>query len=273
MVADMSIIEVRDITFDYGHGNIFEDLSFKVEKGEIFCLIGPNGSGKTTLLDCILGTLKLKKGVISIDGKDISALGPRRLARSLSYVPQRHDSAFSYSVIEMAMMGRAAYTDMFSTPTARDREIAEDALGLVGIGHLRERPYTQLSGGELQLVMLARALAQESPVIVMDEPTSHLDYRHELVILETITGLVRKKGITVIIATHFPNHAFYFEDVHGKTEMAMLRGGSFLAKGRPRDVLNVENIRMLYGIESNLLSYRLKDGKEQKLIIPVRTMK
>ena len=269
----MAFIEVQDIAFDYGRGIIFEDLSFHVDRGGIFCLIGPNGCGKTTLLDCILGTLKLKKGAILINGKDISGLGPRRLARSLSYVPQRHESAFSYSVIEMAMMGRAAYTGMFSAPSDRDREIAEEALNAVGIAHLRERPYTQISGGELQLVMLARALAQESPVIVMDEPTSHLDFRHELVVLETITGLVREKGITVIIATHFPNHAFYFEDNHRETVVAMLSGGNFMAKGRPSDVLNVENIRRLYGIESSLISFISGGSREQRRIIPVRTVK
>jgi iron complex transport system ATP-binding protein len=269
----MPLIEVRNVAFDYGHGNIFQDLSFKVDRGEIFCLIGPNGCGKTTLLDCILGTLKLKKGTVLVDGKDVSDLGPRRLSRFLSYVPQRHESAFSYSVLEMAMMGRAAFIDMFSSPTDRDREIAEDALRTVGIAHLRERLYTQLSGGELQLVMLARALAQASPVIVMDEPTAHLDFRHELIILETITGLVRDKGISVIIATHFPNHVFYLEDGHERTEVAMLSEGSFLAKGRPREILNVENIRRLYGIESNLISFLSEDEREHWRIIPVSTVK
>jgi iron complex transport system ATP-binding protein len=269
----MPLIEVHHVAFDYGHGNIFQDLSFEVDRGEIFCLIGPNGCGKTTLLDCILGTLKLKKGGIRVDGKDITDLGPRKLARFLSYVPQRHDTAFSYSVLEMAMMGRAAYTDMFSSPTDNDREITVDALKTVGIEHLGGRPYTELSGGELQLVMLARALAQASPVIVMDEPTSHLDFRHELVVLETITGLVREKGVSVIIATHFPNHAFYLEEAHQRTEVAMLSGGTFLAKGKPRDILNVENIRRLYGIESNLVSFKSEGEREQRRIIPVGTVK
>ena len=249
----MSLIEIQGISFDYGQGNIFQDLSFQVDRGEIFCLLGPNGCGKTTLLDCLLGILKPEVGRILIDQKDISGLGPR--------------------VLEMAMMGRAAYTDMFSSPSDRDREIAEDALGQVGIAHLRERPYTQLSGGELQLVMLARALAQESPIIIMDEPTSHLDFRHELIVLETITGLVHEKDISVIIATHFPNHAFYFEDSLAETRVAMLNDGGFLASGRPREVLNVDNIRKLYRIESNLISFIYDNEKEQRRIIPIRTVK
>jgi iron complex transport system ATP-binding protein len=269
----MSLIEIQGISFDYGQGNIFQDLSFQVDRGEIFCLLGPNGCGKTTLLDCLLGILKPEVGRILIDQKDISGLGPRKRARFMSYVPQRHDSTFPYSVLEMAMMGRAAYTDMFSSPSDRDREIAEDALGQVGIAHLRERPYTQLSGGELQLVMLARALAQESPIIIMDEPTSHLDFRHELIVLETITGLVHEKDISVIIATHFPNHAFYFEDSLAETRVAMLNDGGFLASGRPREVLNVDNIRKLYRIESNLISFIYDNEKEQRRIIPIRTVK
>ena len=273
MVEDMALIEVENASFDYGQGNVFQGLNFTVEKGEIFCLLGPNGCGKTTLLDCILGVRKVKTGRIMVEGMEISNLSPSKLARVISYVPQRHESTFPYRVLEMALMGRAAYTGFLSIPGETDYEIAEEALRLTGIVHLKDRPYTRLSGGELQLVLIARALAQKSPVIIMDEPTSHLDFKHELVVLENIITLVRDRGISIVMATHIPNHAFYFEENHVLTRVAMLMDKGFLAVGRPQEILSVENIRRLYGIDSTLFSFSLENQKEQRRIIPIQTVK
>ncbi len=269
----MPLIEVHSASFDYGQGDIFQDLNFNVEKGEIFCLLGPNGCGKTTLLDCVLGVQKLKTGRILIEGRDISGLRPSKLARYIAYVPQRHEGTFPYGVLEMTLMGRAAYTGLFSTPGKSDYEIAEEALKMAGIHHLKNRPYTQLSGGELQLVLIARALAQEGPVIIMDEPTSHLDFKNELIVLENIIGLVRDRGISIMIATHIPNHAFYFEENDVRTRVAMLQKRRFLAVGSPNKVLSEENIRKLYDIESNVFSFSNDSRKEHRRIIPVRTIK
>ena len=269
----MTLITVNNAAFDYDQKNIFKGINFEVHEGEIFCLLGPNGSGKTTLLDCILGVLKLKKGRILFDGRDISSLGPGKLSKFLSYVPQRHDCAFPYSVFDIVLMGRAVYTKLFSAPSAEDRRISEEALDIAGISELKERPYTHISGGELQLVMIARALAQATPLIIMDEPTSHLDFRHEMVVLETIVRLVRDKNISVIIATHFPNHAFYFEDSRVKTGVAMLVDGGFMETGMPADILNPENIKRLYGVESNVIIHGHETGKVQKQIIPIRSIR
>ena len=129
----MPIIEVDNATFSYGQQNIFHDISFSVTKGEIFCLLGPNGSGKTTLLDCVLGTNKLKSGNIKVNGENITSFNPRKLAQQISYVPQRHECAFPYRVIDVTMMGRAPYTGIFSAPTQNDREIARNALMITGI--------------------------------------------------------------------------------------------------------------------------------------------
>ena len=269
----MSLIEVDKAAFSYGKEDIFHDISFEVSKREIFCLLGPNGSGKTTLLDCVLGTNKLKSGKIKVNGKNISSYNPRRLAQQISYVPQRHECAFPYRVIDITLMGRAAYTGIFSAPTQNDREIARKALMLTGIYHLRRRPYTQLSGGELQLVMIARALAQNTSLIVMDEPTAHLDFRHELVVLETIMNLVKEKEISVLMATHFPNHAFYFEDNNIKINIALLKDGQFMAVGPPREILNEERIEELYGVKSNLFFYSDDGIKEHRRIIPLKTVR
>jgi iron complex transport system ATP-binding protein len=269
----MSLIEVHNATFSYGEENIFQDISFKISRGEIFCLLGPNGSGKTTMLDCVLGSNKLKSGNIEINGENITSYNPRKLAQQISYVPQRHECAFPYRVIDVTLMGRAAYTGMFSAPTRNDREIARKALKVTGIYHLRRRPYTQLSGGELQLVMIARALAQNTSLIVMDEPTAHLDFRHELVVLETIMNLVKEKGISILMATHFPNHAFYFEDNNLNINIALLKNGQFISKGAPREILNEEKIEELYGVKSSLFFYSDNGKKDRRRIIPIKTVR
>lgn len=267
----MNIIEVTNASFSYGTQNIFRNINFSVKKGEIFCLLGPNGSGKTTLLDCVLGANKLKSGNIKINGEEIKSYNPRKLAQQISYVPQRHECAFPYRVIDVTLMGRAAYTGIFSAPSSNDRKIAVNALKLTGMYHLRRRPYTQLSGGELQLVMIARALAQNTSLIVMDEPTAHLDFRHELIVLETIMNLVKEKEISVLMATHFPNHAFYFEDNNLKINIALLKEGQFIAKGKPSDILNEKRIEDLYGVKSSLFFFDDNGNEKLKRIIPLRT--
>jgi iron complex transport system ATP-binding protein len=266
----MSLVKVFGADFRYGHKTIFQDIDFTIEKGEVFCLLGPNGCGKTTLLDCILGTLKLRKGGIMVNGQEITHLKPADIARSLAYVPQRHDRTFPYSVLEMVTMGRAAYTGIFSSPSRQDRMIAEEMIETIGLSELKHRPYTQLSGGEGQLVLIARALAQKTPVIVMDEPTAHLDFRHELIILQTIKKLVQKERKSIIMATHFPNHTFYFENNLLRTTVAMLYNGKFLVSGSPSQVLREETIREVYGIDANIISYDIEEKHKLRQIIPIR---
>lgn len=267
----MSLVSVRDVSFSYGNDLILKNIGFCVENSQVFCLLGPNGCGKTTLLDCILGTLRIKTGRISINEKTTDGMVPRELAKLISYVPQGHERTFPYRVLEVVMMGRAAYTGMFSAPNLADREIAEAALKSVGIFHLRKRAYTRLSGGEGQLVLIARALTQDSPVIIMDEPTAHLDFRNELVVLETIARLVKEKGISVIMATHFPNHAFFFENNEVPVTVAMLKGGRFVESGLPGDVLQEAQIKNLYDIEAGIVSYGRGVDKPRKQVIPLRS--
>ncbi len=268
----MPLIEVKNLAFSYDGKSIFKDISFCINKGEIFCLLGPNGCGKTTLIDCILGIIKPEKGHILVEGKDTSSMKKGHLARSISYVPQGHDGTFPYTVLDMVLMGRTAHIPLFSSPTEDDIFIAKEALAQVGIASLRDRSYTELSGGEGQLVLIARALAQNSPVIIMDEPTAHLDFRHEFVILETIMALVREKKISVIMATHFPDHAFYFDGNNVPTRVAMLNQGHFIKTGTPEEVITKENIKALYGISAEVVSINSndRDGVKKKHVIPVR---
>lgn len=267
----MSLLSGKNVSFGYDREELFRDISFQIQQGEIFCIIGPNGCGKSTLLDCLLGTLQPQSGEIFLMGKNINILRPKDIAKHIAYVPQDHEKSFPYTVMDIVLMGRAPYTGLFSSPTLEDIRIAEEALDLLGLRKLKMRPYTRLSGGEGQLVMLARALAQQTPLIIMDEPTAHLDFKHELMIMETIVHLVREKGLSVIMATHFPNHAFYFENNAIPTQVALMNQKTFSAVGHPSEVLSEENIKSVYNINAKVISYTMEDH-ELKQIIPIKTM-
>lgn len=264
------LIEVTGATFAYDSRTIFQDLSFKVRPGEIFCLLGPNGCGKTTLLDAILGYNKLKSGSIKIRGQELNKLHPGEIARHVSYVPQRHDRTFPYTVLDIVKMGRTAYTGRFSAPTEEDIEIAREALKTVGMLSMENQAYTRLSGGESQLVMIARALAQKTPVIVMDEPTSHLDFRNEYVILKTMADLVKDSGIAIITATHFPNHAFYFENQRVSVRMALMHEQRLLQVGPVTEVLNEKNMMTMYDMETRLVSIEVERDNAWRQLVPLR---
>lgn len=268
----MPLIEAKNVSFGYDRHDVFQDINFRVKKGEIFFLLGPNGCGKTTLLDCVLGLLKPGNGSILVNGTNIMDIRPEAIAKQIAFVPQSHEKTFPYKVIDIVLMGRASYIGLFGSPSEQDVAIAEEALQLVGISRLRDRRYTQLSGGEGQLVMIARALAQKTPLVVMDEPTAHLDFKHELIILETIVELVKEAGVAVLMATHFPNHAFYFENNNIATRVALMNKGNFLAVGSASEVLSEENLKLLYNINAQVVSYAINEKKELRQVIPISTV-
>ncbi len=267
----MPLLDVQNINFGYDQRDVLKDISFKVNKGEIFFLLGPNGCGKTTLLDCVLGLLIPRKGNIHLNGTNINVIRPETIARQVAYVPQSHEKTFPYTVMDIVLMGRASYIGLFGSPSEEDMAIVEESLDLVGILHLRDRRYTQLSGGEGQLVMIARALSQKTPLIVMDEPTAHLDFKHELVIMETIVELVRETGLSILMATHFPNHAFYFENNDIPTRVTLMNDNRFLKAGSPTEILSEENIRLIYNINARVISYPIGVGHELRQVIPICT--
>ena len=213
-------------------------------------LLGPNGSGKTTLFKCIAGLWQQQEGSIVCNGSDITPLPPEQRARILAIVPQEHEPPFPYSVFDAVLMGRASHVSLFSSPSHDDYQQTEKAMEVVGIGHLRERPYTKISGGERQLVLIARALAQEAPLLLLDEPTSHLDFRNQILILNKVREIVRQEGLTVLMTLHDPNLAMQFSD-----NVVMINDGHIIARGIPADVLTGDNLKKMYGIDVSIISY------------------
>jgi len=266
------MICVKDISFSYGNKNIFKEISFEVKEREILCLIGPNGSGKSTLLDCILGLKHTQNGYVNIKDKEVSSYKPNELAKHIAYVPQKQTSSFPYKVLDMVVMGRAAHIKAFARPSEEDKNQARSALDYVGLKGFEERLFTELSGGEAQLVMIARAITQDTKVIIMDEPTSHLDYHNELMVLEVISKLVKTKGVSVIMATHFPNHAYYFPNQGISTRVGILHESRIQVLGRPSEVLTEAHISNTFRIKSKVLKH-YENEKEYNHIVPLLTEK
>lgn len=267
----MYLVEVKNASFSYDNKRyIFENLDLTLSKGEVLCVIGPNGCGKTTLIDCILGMNKLQNGEITIEGTPISDIKPREFAEKMSFVPQGHKSTFSYTVLDVVTMGRTYATRMFIPPGAKEKELARKALIRVGLEGFEDREYTRLSGGELQLVMVARALAQQSKVMVLDEPTAHLDFSHELNVMETLSGLIKENNMSMIMSTHFLNQAYFLENAGVNTKVALMQDGGFIKTGKPSEVLTSEILENSFDIMTEIV----KDGGgERKYILPIRKKK
>ena len=268
----MSMLTLKNAGFSHGQTLIFKEVNFNISKGETLCLLGPNGCGKTTLIDCILGINKLDSGEIYLNNHLVNRLSPRQIARIMAYVPQKHTSNFSFSVLDILLMGRTPYTAFYSSPKASDVRLAEDLLDSLGLSHLKHRDYNRLSGGETQLVMIMRALIQDTPVIVMDEPTAHLDFKNELIVLETITKLIKERGLNLIMATHFPNHAFYFENAGIPVKVMFMNHQSVCLAGSPSMALTEENLEIFYGVKTSVISHTIPGKGKVKQIIPIQTM-
>ena len=257
------ILSVDSLSFSYGKKKALDNVSFEMDKGEILCIMGPNGSGKSTLIDCIMGINKSERGSILLDGKSVADYSRQDIARHAAYVPQNHSITFPYTVREAVMMGRTAYVSAFGTPPESDEKLADEAMRRVGIYEFADRPYGSISGGELRLVLLARALCQGTPLILMDEPTAHLDYRNELKFLETVSELCLNDGISVLVATHAPEHAFYFESRGIKTSALFLKKGVIAARGKPGEIITEELLGDVYGIKARILE---SDGEKTILL-------
>jgi iron complex transport system ATP-binding protein len=236
-------LAVENLAFGYPGRRLGADITFSVGPGDVLCLLGPNGGGKTTLFKTLLGLLRRHGGTVRIDGADIAGWPRRRIAHAIAYVPQAHVAYFPFRVLDAVVMGRTAHLGVFSTPRRADYVTAEAALASLGIDHLAGRSYTEISGGERQLCLVARALAQDARYIVMDEPTASLDFGNQVHVLQRIRGLA-EAGLGVLFSSHDPDHAFLYAD-----RAALLHQGSLLRLAPPREAITPETLRALYGIE------------------------
>jgi len=249
------MIEIQALSFHHPHSRelVLKEISFRVSPGEMTTVLGPNGSGKTTLFKCIIGLWTPQSGRICYKDQNLLQLPHAQRARMLATVPQDHDPPFPYSVIDVVLMGRAAHMGIFSTPAKADYSRAEEAMETVGVRHLRARAYTRISGGERQLVLIARALAQESPVLLLDEPTSHLDFRNQVLILKKVREIMKQRDLTVLMTLHDPNLAMLFSDT-----AILIEGGRLAASGSPQMVITEENLKRVYGIDVTIHNWNGK---------------
>jgi iron complex transport system ATP-binding protein len=255
-------LAVEQLGFGYRGRAVGREVTFTLAAGEVLCLLGPNGGGKTTLFKTLLGLIPAQAGHVRLDGEDIALWSRRRLAQSVAYVPQAPAVFFPFTVRDIVLMGRTARIALFATPTAHDRAAAEDALQSLGIGHLADRVYPEISGGERQLALIARALAQEPRVLVMDEPTASLDFGNQVRVLHHLRRLAAQ-GIAVVLSTHDPDHAFLCAD-----RVALLHDGRLVALGSPEATITAASLRLLYGVEVEVV--RLA-GENRHVCVPSLT--
>lgn len=236
-------LSVVHLGFSYGEHVVLRDISFELQAGEVLSVLGPNGVGKSTLFRCVLNFLKDYTGQVMVDSVDVRTLPQRELARKIAYIPQIHRPTFGYSVLDTVLMGTARQLNAFSLPKEAQVKQAYAALERIGVAHLSARDFSQLSGGEQQMVLIARALSQQADLLIMDEPTSALDYGNQLRLMAQIRKLA-DEGYGVLVSTHNPQHALSFAD-----RILALDHGGIAALGLPREVLTAPLMEQLYGVK------------------------
>jgi iron complex transport system ATP-binding protein len=235
-------LEARGLAFGYPGKPVGRDVTLSVGPGEVLCLLGPNGAGKTTLFRTLLGLLPAQGGAVRLDGRPLTAWARADIARRIAYVPQAHAAQFAYTVLDMVLIGRTAHLGPFARPSRADRALATDALATLGILDLADADYVRISGGQRQLALIARALAQAAPLLVMDEPTANLDFGNQALVLRHVRTL-RARGLGIVLSTHHPDHAFACA-----TAVALLREGTLDGLGPPESVLTPDKLAATYGI-------------------------
>ncbi|MCL2696030.1 MAG: ABC transporter ATP-binding protein [Clostridiales bacterium] len=241
-------LSVQNLRFAYGERTVLREIGFAAQAGEVWAVLGENGAGKSTLFRCILGLLRPDAGKVLLDGLDTAALPRRQLAQKIAYIPQRHEFAFSYAVRDVVLMGTAGQVRPLAVPGAAEQARVEDALRLLGLEGLANRWFPQLSGGEQQLVLIARALAQQARLLLLDEPTSNLDFGNQARVLSALRDLAGQ-GYTVLFSSHNPQHALSWAD-----RVLALHEGRVAAAGAANEVITEELLTRLYGLRCRLIN-------------------
>ena len=241
-------MHVKDLRFAYGDHEVLGGISFDTEYGQFISVLGPNGVGKSTLFRCLLGLSTPTGGEVTVDGEKIAHLSPAQLARKMAYIPQSHHPLFNFSVLDMVLMGTTSQLGRFAAPGKTQEKMALAALERMGIMHLKDRGCSHISGGERQLVLMARAIAQQAKILVMDEPSANLDFGNKLRVMKTVKGLTAD-GYTIIQSTHDPEQAYLYSD-----KILAIHGGKVLSWGTPQEVMTESLISTLYNVDVEVCS-------------------
>ncbi|MGB7294500.1 MAG: ABC transporter ATP-binding protein [Candidatus Aminicenantales bacterium] len=257
----MGILEVNGLSAGYGGGDVVRDIGLRLEKGEFACILGPNGSGKSTLIKALQGLLKDVSGEVTIDGTDLFRLTKREVARKIAFVPQIADLAFEFSVSELVAMGRYVHQRRLAGLSSSDRRLIRDVLEMVGISPLQDRKVAHLSGGERQRVLIARALAQDTPLLFLDEPSSHLDLNYGLEIFALLAKLRQEQGKTVLSTEHNINLAIPYAH-----KIIFLKDGRIQAQGSPAEMITRDRIKEVFQADVDIRENRYSRLPEISLI-------
>lgn len=256
-------LELMNISCGYENKEIIKDINLSVCSGEVLCILGPNGVGKTTLFKAILGFIPLMRGEVIVDDQPLQHLSQKEKAKTIAYVPQAHEPPFPYKVSDVVLMGRTAHMSTFATPTRADRQIAMEALESIGAEFLKDKIYTEISGGERQMVLIARALAQMPKFLVLDEPTSNLDFGNQMRVLEQIIKL-SVKGLGIVMTTHSPDHAFLCS-----TKTVLIARCDQIIDGTAEEVITENNLNDAYGVEVKITSATNSKGEHIQTCVPM----
>ena len=261
------MLQVNSLQAGYGKTTILHDISFEMGEGKFVCILGANGCGKTTLLKAILGIIASQKGQVLLDGEDVHKMHVKDLARKMAYIPQAHIPPFPFKVRDVVQMGRTPYLGYMGRTKAGDGKLVDDIMDMLEISWMAERSYNTLSGGQRQMVVVARALAQQPRLLIMDEPTASLDFGHQYTVLNQMVNL-SQNGMSVIMVTHDPDHAFFCA-----TKTITMKGGRILDMGLPRRVIVEQAMEDIYRTKVKIADIQLTEQDSTSICVPVHTFK